>query len=878
MADFSTRLSDPDLSFKKVQARVGPNIKADQAQKAVQAVTAVGKVAGKAVARSNAADVTGADLSLEQANINAENIDIKITEALSAEKNVVGGPLDRTRVAEIKDKQLSQFANDDRTLLALRDQGTLSTLEVRARRQLNLQRALSNPINALFKADFLNATSDLTGGSAGAAKSLFPFTPEEEQALAIRAAETKARADFAGTVAGLVESTDQSQETVEREIREEALDNQKIKDFERKSKLNTPEEAKKASLIRNGATRSFMKNVSALAKGTGGFLDGNGMATAGRSLDDSYRAQIQNINAIKDIAPASRTAMMADLDKWKVGMDNTLKMFSAADKNTEMLALMKQRAEISGWKNMPMYMTLLSIDKTVGELLIKSGGNVDRLLDRFTDSKGASENIRTEAKALSSLIDFTKGAPVTDPAAVPPLFASIEGAKVVSEKANGEMKEQFKKLYHEAPENSLRLFNEPSFRMSTPKDEGLQTQVVEAMGIVRDKMSLVRSSLAPEALIEVSTIRAGGQMRGRTKPIMDVPDSMESYVPELKQMFRTIKGHPWSWKHVEEDYVDEVDAFNGYMRGEFELSNSVDTAAATKRNRRGRPAKVAAPVEETSTIDNSNLVDADKEKELKLLIQQEEEGTLDDAGFNAMEQALSDKLDRIREGSQQIRDRAQAPKDGSRPLSPIPKIPDVQPVDARLAAEPLFPTTGEGFDIEALKTLVGEGNNQQSVIVEGILGFEAGFQDNPDDKGNFDSQGNLIGTNKGITPSSYKAAFGKEPTVDELKNLTTEQAIEIYNENYWKPNRIGEMPPEVQEIAMNMFVMTSPKNAAKAIQRAAGAKEDGIIGPQTLKAMRGLTSEEIWKEYEAYLRSLKAWGKFGKGWTNRYNAILGRQR
>ena len=168
------------------------------------------------------------------------------------------------------------------------------------------------------------------------------------------------------------------------------------------------------------------------------------------------------------------------------------------------------------------------------------------------------------------------------------------------------------------------------------------------------------------------------------------------------------------------------------------------------------------------------------------------------------------------------------------------------------------------------------GDSNWNSISQDLFKYEGGFQQNPKDKGNY-VDGELIGTNMGISAAQYERLFGSKPTVEKLKALTKEEVDKAYKEKYWDANRVGEMPPELQEIAMNMFVMTSPKNVIKAIQRASGAKEDGILGPQTLKAMRGTTKEEIWEEYHNYLKSLKGkdgYSEHGDGWRNRYEAIL----
>lgn len=71
-------------------------------------------------------------------------------------------------------------------------------------------------------------------------------------------------------------------------------------------------------------------------------------------------------------------------------------------------------------------------------------------------------------------------------------------------------------------------------------------------------------------------------------------------------------------------------------------------------------------------------------------------------------------------------------------------------------------------------------------IVKKTFGFEGGFQNDPEDTANY-CNGQLIGTNRGISAVGYKGYYGKCPTVAEIKALTEAQAYAIYKKNYWTP-------------------------------------------------------------------------------------------
>jgi len=68
-------------------------------------------------------------------------------------------------------------------------------------------------------------------------------------------------------------------------------------------------------------------------------------------------------------------------------------------------------------------------------------------------------------------------------------------------------------------------------------------------------------------------------------------------------------------------------------------------------------------------------------------------------------------------------------------------------------------------------------------------------------------------------------------------------------------------------------VNAGPSRAAKALQRAVGAFEDGIIGPQSLALVKEENRIEIINEIaeyrEDFYRSLDTFDTFGRGWLRR---------
>lgn len=141
--------------------------------------------------------------------------------------------------------------------------------------------------------------------------------------------------------------------------------------------------------------------------------------------------------------------------------------------------------------------------------------------------------------------------------------------------------------------------------------------------------------------------------------------------------------------------------------------------------------------------------------------------------------------------------------------------------------------------------------------VEIVLKHEGGYVFDPKDMGGE--------TNFGISKRSY-------PHID-IKNLTREQAIDIYYKDFWIPSKAELLPKEIQCAYFNFAVNFGLAGAAKVLQRAAGVEDDGKIGSQTLRAVEKVTLE-VFLIYvmDRYMRVIAARhtnAKFARGWSNR---------
>jgi lysozyme family protein len=152
---------------------------------------------------------------------------------------------------------------------------------------------------------------------------------------------------------------------------------------------------------------------------------------------------------------------------------------------------------------------------------------------------------------------------------------------------------------------------------------------------------------------------------------------------------------------------------------------------------------------------------------------------------------------------------------------------------------------------------------------EVVVGVEGGYGKDPQDPGNWTGgkvgAGELKGTRYGISAAAY-------PKLN-IANLTLDQAMAIYRQDYWKPVQGDDLGWPLNLAAFDAAVQHDPRDAAKLLQRAIEVVADGDIGPKTLGRVQALGSAEcaarLMRQRVNYYRSLSKWPRYGDGWVNR---------
>ena len=151
---------------------------------------------------------------------------------------------------------------------------------------------------------------------------------------------------------------------------------------------------------------------------------------------------------------------------------------------------------------------------------------------------------------------------------------------------------------------------------------------------------------------------------------------------------------------------------------------------------------------------------------------------------------------------------------------------------------------------------------------------EGGYFNHPKDPGG--------ATDRGITQRTYDAwNVSKGRAKKTVRGISKAEADQIVYEQYMKPIRFDDLPSGLDYAVADYSVNSGPSRAAKDLQLSlgmTGAAVDGVIGNQTLAAIERVNLQDLIVAYcerrMAFLRGLKTWGTFGKGWTTR---VMGRQ-
>jgi lysozyme family protein len=192
----------------------------------------------------------------------------------------------------------------------------------------------------------------------------------------------------------------------------------------------------------------------------------------------------------------------------------------------------------------------------------------------------------------------------------------------------------------------------------------------------------------------------------------------------------------------------------------------------------------------------------------------------------------------------------------------------VEAMSERAAARVVRPAEGPSLNLDAFRAVAPAAGRDEAFnrCVEVVLGHEGGFSDHPKDPGG--------ATNFGITHKTL-AEFRDVDSVtkEDVRNLTRDEAKEIYRARYWLPLRCNDPPPGVDLMVFDFGVNAGVGRAARTLQACAHVTTDGSIGPITMAAVRAIDPKRLIVDMaearERFYRGLPDFDTFGRGWLRR---------
>ena len=151
-----------------------------------------------------------------------------------------------------------------------------------------------------------------------------------------------------------------------------------------------------------------------------------------------------------------------------------------------------------------------------------------------------------------------------------------------------------------------------------------------------------------------------------------------------------------------------------------------------------------------------------------------------------------------------------------------------------------------------------------------VLEFECGFVNHPSDPGG--------ATNSGVTLSTFRSIYGKNKTVQDLKNMTNEQWEYIFKTRFWDRWKADDIDNQSIANLLVDWLWASGVYGIKYPQEVLGVKTDGIVGLKTLAAINYYPNkkelfEKLWnrrkKHFEDIVRNRPQSKVFLKGWLRR---------
>jgi lysozyme family protein len=147
-----------------------------------------------------------------------------------------------------------------------------------------------------------------------------------------------------------------------------------------------------------------------------------------------------------------------------------------------------------------------------------------------------------------------------------------------------------------------------------------------------------------------------------------------------------------------------------------------------------------------------------------------------------------------------------------------------------------------------------------------LLAHEGGYSNHPSDPGG--------PTNYGITIHDYRKYVKRDAVAADVKAMRLDEAKAIYREKYWRAQRCDELPAGVDYAMFDYGVHSGIGRSGKVLRRVLRLDAAShLVTDRVIAAARDRNAAKlvaaICDERLAFLKRLKTWPVFGKGWGRR---------
>jgi lysozyme family protein len=147
-----------------------------------------------------------------------------------------------------------------------------------------------------------------------------------------------------------------------------------------------------------------------------------------------------------------------------------------------------------------------------------------------------------------------------------------------------------------------------------------------------------------------------------------------------------------------------------------------------------------------------------------------------------------------------------------------------------------------------------------------LLMHEGGYTNHPSDPGG--------PTNFGITIHDYRKYVKADATADDVRRMSVNEAKAIYRSKYWNAQACDQLPAGVDYSLFDYGVNSGVGRSGKVLRRICGLPDNTHVVNDTVLAAVAKRDPAalvaaINDERLAFLKRLRTWPTFGKGWGRR---------